>query len=154
MDEEVTAAKVGEPQGESQKARRNEKVSWGEHYLKLVEAWVLAVGIFAFGGFAYHTPMIKADVISSWKPVAYICFVLGFTVIWAAVDIFTDLLAPRARGKKLALAIGFVVSLAVLAPAIWFSAILAAQWADNNARIDWCRNHPYSTEPLCKPLRD
>lgn len=130
------------------------KVSLGEHYLKVVEAWVLAIGIFAFGGFAYHTPMVKAGMLASWKPVAVICFALGFSVMWAAMDIVSDLLIPLAKGRKKALLLGGVLTVLVITPAAWFSAMLSAEWADNNARIDWCKAHPNSTEPLCKPIRE
>lgn len=129
------------------------KVSLGEHYLKVVEAWVLGIGIFAFGGFAYHTPMIKAGILASWKPVGIFCFILGFTVLWAAMDIVSDLLIPLAKGKKRALLLGGMLTILVIAPATWFSAMLSAEWADNNARIDWCKDHSNSPEPLCKPLR-
>lgn len=154
MVEEVAAdagAEKSVERGDS--VGRAKKVSLGEHYLKVVEAWVLAIGIFAFGGFAYHTPMVKAGMLASWKPVAILCFVLGFSVMWAAMDIVSDLLIPLAKGRRRALLLGGLLTMLVITPAAWFSAMLSAEWADNNARIDWCKDHPTSHEPLCKPLR-
>ncbi len=128
--------------------------SWSDRYIKLVEAWILAMGICAFGSIAYNTPMVRPGLMDSWKPITYLCLIIAFTVIYAAVDPLIDAVSnATSKAKKWVHGISIVACIVIFSPSAWASFILTEQWVANKFSIDWCIAHAEHQSAGCQLAR-
>jgi len=127
---------------------------WSEHFIKMVEAWVLAIGITAFAAVAYHAPMLKPGIVTNWKAITWVCLLLAFLVTYASVDPWIDAIARGLKKRKLGIRIATgVASVAMYMLLAWYVFAIADEWVTNSTIVQWCKDHPASSEPICKPLR-